>query len=258
MVALASLLPAALLPLRRNSGRDGLFWAFLAVGVLGPLALAATLVADSWSTGLAADLWVVIATTMALFTILAAVDRQAWRLTPLLAPYLLLLGLVASAFAGTAERRLTEAASGAWLDLHILVSVVTIGLLTLGAVAALGSFLQSRALKLKRPNRLTRMLPPVADSERLSERLLALSQLVLGLGLATGMATQYLENGSIFKLDHKNLLSLLAFVVIGALLIGRRVCGVRGQIAARVVLLAYLLLILGYFGVKFVNQVLLS
>ena len=72
------------------------------------------------------------------------------------------------------------------------------------------------------------------------------------------MATQYLENGSVFKLDHKNLLSLLAFVVIGALLIGRRVCGVRGQIAARVVLLAYLLLILGYFGVKFVNQVLLS
>lgn len=259
LVALVALLPAALLPFRRNGGRDATFWGVLVVALLGPLALTLRLLAESWSTGLAADLWVVVTAILALFCLLAAIEKQAWRLTPLLVPYLLLLGVVASLFAGTAERRLPETAQGgAWLDLHIVVSVVTIALLTLAAVAALGSFLQVRALKLKRPGRLTRMLPPVADSERLSERLLALSELVLGLGLATGMALQYLESGNLLKLGHKTLLSLLAFLLIGALLVGRRVCGVRGQIAARVVLSAYLLLFLAFFGVKFVQQVLLS
>ena len=258
LVALVALFPAVLLPFRRNSARDGLFWGVLGVALLGPLALTARLLAESWSTGLSADLWVVITAILAFFCLLAGVEKHAWRLTPLLAPYLALLGVVASLFASTAERPLSEAAQGAWLDLHIVVSVSTIALLTLAAVAALASFLQARALKLKKPSRLTRMLPPVADSERLSERLLALSELVLGLGLATGSALQYLESGSLLKVDHKSLLSLLAFLVIGALLIGRRICGVRGQIAARVILSAYLLVILGYFGVKFVQQVLLS
>lgn len=168
LVALAALFPAVLLPFRANSGRDALFWGVLGVGFLGPLALTLRLLAESWSTGLSADLWVVVTTVLAFFCILSAVDRQAWRLTPLLAPYLALLGVIASLFAGTAERPLSEGAQGAWLDLHILVSVSTIALLTLAAVAALASFLQARALKLKRPSRLTRMLPPVADSERLS------------------------------------------------------------------------------------------
>ncbi len=256
LVALAALIPAAMLAFRRQGGRDSLFWAAQAIAFLGPAALTARLVANGWNTALSADLWIMIAVTMLLYAVVSALDRAAWRLSPLLLPYLVLLGVIALACSrpGTPD----QAISTAWLDLHIVVSVATIGLLTLAAVSALGSFLQARALKLKKPNRLTRILPPVADSERLSERLLALSELVLGGGAVTGMATQYLESGSLLKLDHKILFTLLAFVVIGLLLVGRRVCGVRGQIAARVILLSYLLVILGYFGVKFVHQVLLG
>jgi ABC-type uncharacterized transport system permease subunit len=58
-------------------------------------------------------------------------------------------------------------------------------------------------------------------------------------------------------LDHKTLLSLVAFGLISALLLGHRVCGVRGRVAARVVMIAYLLLTLAFPGVKFVTQVLL-
>ena len=72
------------------------------------------------------------------------------------------------------------------------------------------------------------------------------------------MATQYSETGPLLLLQHKTLLSLLAFGLIGLLLIGHRVCGVRGRMAARVVLVSYLLLTLAYPGVKFVTQVLLS
>jgi ABC-type uncharacterized transport system permease subunit len=101
------------------------------------------------------------------------------------------------------------------------------------------------------------MLPAVVEAERLSGWLLLASDLVLGVGIATGWATQYFETGTIWRLDHKTLLSLVAFGLISALLLGHRVCGVRGRIAARVVLVAYLLLTLAFPGVKFVTQVLL-
>jgi len=142
------------------------------------------------------------------------------------------------------------------VDVHIVVSVLTYALLTLAAVASLAVFLQERALKHKKPTRLTRMLPAVLESETMAGRLLVASEVVLGLGLTTGMATQFLESGHLLRFDHKILLSIVAFVLIGLLLTGHRVCGVRGRLAARVVLMSYLLLTLAYPGVKFVTQVL--
>lgn len=257
LAAWAALIPAALVPLRRGGGRDAAFWGVLALAVAGSGLWAATLLAGDWRTGFGATLWVSIAVSMGLFAAIAAVQPQAWRLAPLLVPYLLILGALASVFPAGREAPMVASAPMVWLELHIVVSVVTYGLLTTAAVAALAGFLQERALKTKQPNGLTRMLPAVTESERLSVRLLVLSEAVLGLGLATGMATQYFEIGSLLKFDHKTLLSLLAFVVIGGLLLAHRMVGMRGKLAARFVLLAYLLLTLAYPGVKFVSQMLI-
>ncbi|CAA7617883.1 inner membrane protein YpjD [Magnetospirillum sp. UT-4] len=254
--ALLSLLPAALLPVRRQPARDAAFWAVALLALIGPAAWSAALLAGSWQTGVGATLWVSIGASAALFLGVAAVAAAGWRLAPLLMPYLAVLGMFASAAAGEA-RPMAGGAPDLWIDLHIIVSVLTYGLLTLAAVASLGVFLQERALKLKRPNRLTRMLPSVVEGETLAGRLLIASEAVLGIGVVSGMATQYFESGALLRADHKSLLSLIAFVLIGALLVGHRVCGVRGRIAARVVLVAYLLLTLAYPGVKFVQQVLL-
>lgn len=255
-VALISLLPAALLPLRSGADRDGGFWAATALAVAGPAAFAALLFSGHWRTDLGTTLWVSVAISAALFAVIALGTRFGWRLAPLLMPYLALMGLLASVVRGE-PRPMAGGAPAVWLDLHILVSVLTYALLTLAAVASLGVFLQERALKKKRPTRLTRMLPSVADGDRLADRLLVGSEVVLGLGLATGMATQYFETGVILSLDHKTLLSLIAFGLIGAVLAGHRVCGVRGRMAARVVMVAYLLVTLAFPGVKFVTQVLL-
>lgn len=257
VAALAALIPAALVSLRRGQGKDGLFLSVLGLAIAGPVIWAAAQLSDTWHTGLSTSLWVIIAASLTLFGGMVVSVHQAWRLTPLLLPYLLALGLIASLFAGAPERGLPASTPPAWIELHILIAVVTFALLTMAAVSALAAFLQERALKLKRPSALTRMLPAVADSEELSTRMLAASEFVLGLGLVTGMITLYLESGVLITFDHKTVLSVLAFVVIGALLIGRRVCGVRGRIAARVVLTAYLLLMLALPGVKLV-QVLLA
>jgi ABC-type uncharacterized transport system permease subunit len=53
------------------------------------------------------------------------------------------------------------------------------------------------------------------------------------------------------------LLSILTLVIVVVLLIARKVSGLRGQKAARLALLAYLMLTLAYPGVKFVTDILL-
>jgi ABC-type uncharacterized transport system, permease component len=254
-LALLSLVPAALVPLRAQAERDVLFWSVVTLAMAGTAAFSLRLVSGAWQTDLGTALWVSICASTVLFAVTALVNGPSWRLAPLLMPYLAATGLVASVVRGE-PRPMVGGAPAIWLDLHIVISVLTYALLTLAAVASLAVFLQERALKHKKPTRLTRMLPAVVDAEKLADRLLLISEIVLGLGLATGMATQYFETGSVLKLDHKILLSLVAFALIGALLLGHRVCGVRGRMAARVVLIAYLLLTFAYPGVKFVTQVL--
>lgn len=263
LTALLALVPAALFPYGAlagigGGGRSAAFWGALALAFVGPSMWAAAQVGAAWHTGLSTALWVTIATVMALFLGLAALTRSAWRLSPLLLPYLLAVGVIAAATQGMREPLLRGSAPETWILLHIAVSVVTYALLTLAAVASLAAFLQERALKAKRPNALTRLLPPMAESERLQVRLLTASEVVLGLGLLTGMAVLHYEKGVPFRLDHKALFSIATFVVIGGLLFVHARTGIRGRTAARLVLIAYLLLTLAYPGVKFVMNVLLA
>jgi ABC-type uncharacterized transport system permease subunit len=72
------------------------------------------------------------------------------------------------------------------------------------------------------------------------------------------MALQWQETRQLLPFNHKVVLTLAAFVVIGVLLVAQRWAGVRGRRAARLVLLGYLLLTLGYPGVKFVSEVLIG
>ncbi|MFQ5955974.1 MAG: cytochrome c biogenesis protein CcsA [Kiloniellales bacterium] len=256
--ALVALVPAALVPLRRRDGRDAVYWCVLAVAVAGPVAWASAQLGGTWRTGLSVTLWVTIAASMLLFAILAAATRHVWRLTPLMLPYMLLLAVTALVWQQAPERPLATAVPGGWLQAHILASVAAYALLTIAAVAALAVFLQERTLKSKRPSGLTHLLPSVADGEALQVRLLAACETVLGLGLLSGMAAQYLGTGTLIEFEHKTLLSSLAFLVIAGLLVAHYRTGVRGRQVARLLLVAYLLLTLAYPGVKFVTDVLLS
>lgn len=270
LAALLTLVPASVLTYRRATprGRDGqvrpqpardrLFWALLALAVAGPGIWAVAQLGGAWRTGLSTALWVTIAVCMVLFAGLAATTRSAWRLAPLLLPYLVVMAVFATAFVRTPDPVLSAPVPSVWIDLHIAVSVVTYGLATLAAVAGLAAFLQEQALKRKRPTPLTRVLPPMAESEALQVRLLIASEVVLGLGLITGVAVTYVEYGMLLRIDHKTLLSLASFAVIGLLLVAHAATGVRGRRAARLVLLAYLLLTLAYPGVKFVTDVLIG
>lgn len=256
--ALIALVPAALLPLRSDHKRDSAFWALLAVAAAGPLGVVYVLFAPGWRTGLSSALWLTIAVSLLIFLGLASRARAAWRLVPLLLPYLILLGVLATVWQNQPERPLVEVTLSPWTELHIGLAVIANALVTICAVAGLSVFVQERALKTKRPTALTEMLPSVADSEDLQSGLMMASAIVLGCGVVSGMASQYIVDGTLFPFAHKAVLSLVAFAVIVVLLIAHRRTGVRGRRAARFVLLAYLLLFLSYFGVKFVTDVVLA
>jgi ABC-type uncharacterized transport system permease subunit len=255
--ALVALMPACL-AVRRAATRDWLFWSTLALAVAVPALTVFGLMAAAWRTDLGAALWLTIATTLALFAALASASRTTAQLAPVLLPYLLVLGVLATAFGEPVEPSFTAAAPAAWIVLHVALSIAAYALLTIAAVAGLGVLVQERALKRKHPTPLSRQLPPVADGDRLQWRLLVASASVLALGVATGMATEHFDRGVLLRLDHKTLLSLLSLVLVIGILVAHRVSGLRGRRAARLVLVAYLLLWLAYLGVKFVTDILMA
>ncbi|MEQ8194866.1 MAG: cytochrome c biogenesis protein CcsA [Rhodospirillales bacterium] len=256
--ALTALIPAVLVSWRREPARDGLFWIAAAVAVAGPaLWVYIQLTGGAWRTGLASTLWVTIAACTVLFAVLAAISREGWRLAALFAPYMVIVAVLALIWQHEPGQPVSPDAPLPWLQIHIAVSVTTYALVTLAAVASLAAFLQEKALKRRQPNRLTRLLPSLADCENLTLRLLLIGAFVLAIGLMSGMAIQYAETGLFLSLDHKTVLTLTAFLVILGLLLAHYVSGLRGRAAARFVLLAYLLMTLGYPGVKFVTDVVL-
>ena len=129
---------------------------------------------------------------------------------------------------------------------------------TLAAIAALAAAIQHSAIRSKKRNYLSNILPPVSSSENLLVQLLIAGELILGLGLLTGMAVLYFTSGQLLIFDHKFTLVVSVFIVLAILLLLHFKSGFRGKVATRLVLLAYLLFTLGYPGVKFVTHVILG
>lgn len=256
--AVAAIVPAALLPYRREPARDGIFWLLLFVAVAGPAAWVLASPGEGWRTGLAPALWITVMASLGLFGVLSALVRDVWRLAPLLYPYMVIIGGFATVWLQKPETPLPDGSLSAWVQFHIIVSVLTYGLLTIGAISGLAVMLQERALKQKRPTRLTRILPSVADGERIQVSLLTAGAAILGCGLLTGMAAQYFETGQLIEFTHKTAFSVLTFLTIVILLAVHIRTGIRGRRAARYILVAYLLITLAYPGVKFVTDVVLT
>ncbi len=260
VTAVLALVVPALYFIKEPKGQGGTFWSLMAVALAGALSWTMVQLAGEWRTSLSLAIWVTVSASAISFIVLCALSKHAWRLTPLLMPYLALLGLFALLWSAFPGRPLADedASINHWIIFHIVLSVFTYGLATIAAVAALGSFLVERALKLKRPSKLTRILPSVLDSESLLVNLLITCEAILALGLLSGMGVSFMETGKLLMIDHKTLFSIAAFIAIALLLFAQHQNGIRGRKAARVVMVAYLLLSLGFLGVKFVTDIMMA
>ena len=258
--AAIALVPVAISAYHSGTERPGLsYWAALLVAVAGPSVLVISETMNkAWDGSFSLALWVTIAASIWLFALVVLVTRQAWRITPLLIPYLVLLALFAMVWSGVSSATVLAGKVDFWLQLHIAASVATYGLCTIAATTGVAVYLKERELKRKQTSRLGRLLPSMVDAEQLQLRLLAVAEFVLFLGIVSGMARGYLTDGHLLSLDHKTLLSVLAFVLIAVLLAVQWRSGLYAKQAARSVLIAYLLLTLAYPGVKFILDVIVA
>jgi ABC-type uncharacterized transport system permease subunit len=98
---------------------------------------------------------------------------------------------------------------------------------------------------------------PLLQLERITFRFVEVGFIVLTATLLLGIVTSLAVPAGRW-LEHKTVFSVLAWAVIGALLLGRRVRGWRGRQATRWLYSGAVLLLLGYAGSRFVLEVVLA
>jgi ABC-type uncharacterized transport system permease subunit len=134
-----------------------------------------------------------------------------------------------------------------------LLAYATLGI---AAVLALLLWAQERALRRREFRDWLRALPPLTELETLLFRTIAVGFALLAATLLTGVL--FVENLLAQHLVHKTVLSVLSWLAFGALLAGRWRYGWRGAVAVRWTLVAMALLLLAFFGSKFVLEVVLQ
>jgi len=141
---------------------------------------------------------------------------------------------------------------------HIVISLLAYSLLSVAMIQSLMLGLQERALHRHQAAGFLRNLPPLETMEALLFRMIAVGFVLLTLTLASGVLFSEQLFGKPFRFTHHTILSLIAWMVFATLLWGRWRHGWRGRTAVRLTLSGFILLVLGYFGSKFVLEVLLK
>jgi ABC-type uncharacterized transport system permease subunit len=188
--------------------------------------------------------------TLAVLACLISIDRH----NRVLGAILMASAAVGSAV-GTGLGRggsYAEATAGWELTTHILLSMAAAALLFAAAVTAILLVILDRRLRMRRIADLSSALPPLDALEKIMFRLVAAGFGLLTLALITGFI--FVTNLFTQNLVQKTVLSLIAWLIFGVLLIGRLRFGWRGRSAVRWTLSGFGILAVAYFGVKFVLE----
>ena len=145
---------------------------------------------------------------------------------------------------------------GAETRIHVLASIAAFGVLGLAACLAVLLHVLDRRLRHHEAGGLLQALPPLTQLESHLFQLIGLGVLLLSASLLSGWL--FVDQLFAQHLVHKTVLSIAAWVLFLVLLVGRYQFGWRGRTAVRLTLIATGLLILAYFGSKWVLEVLLN
>lgn len=138
--------------------------------------------------------------------------------------------------------------------LHVLVALFAYSLFTLAALLAVLMLTVERLLHQKRGMRFLQHVPPLLTLEKLLFRVLWSGFFLLSLTVLSGaLFSEYIFHCP-FTFNHKNVLSLCAWLTFATLLAGRVRYGWRGRYAAQWTLGGSVVLLLGYIGSKIVLE----
>lgn len=224
----------------------------LAAGTAGVLLHATALLGDLFHAG-GLQIGLLDAASLVLWQA-AVLTLVCWRLMPVAALSLIAFPIagVLAVIAAASPPPPGNGVQGWPLQLHVGLSIFAAGLFTLAALQSLLVAAQSRFLHGARtPGRIPE-LPALQTME---------SALFGALWLAWGVLSASLLTGVLFVDDllgqhlvHKTVLSAVSWAVFGMLLWGHWRYGWRGRTALRWTWSGYAVLLLAYFGSKFVLE----
>ncbi len=156
----------------------------------------------------------------------------------------------------TASQRPLIDPSDTWLGLHISVSLVAYSLLMAAALQAAVLVWAERRLRPGPGLQTHAGLPPLESLESSLFALIWAGFIGLSLAIASGLAG--LEDMFAQHVAHHTLLACVSWLLYGVLLVSRWRLGWRGLVAVRWTVIAFAFLLIGYFGSKFVLEILLQ
>ena len=142
------------------------------------------------------------------------------------------------------------------LLVHILLAFIAYAVLIMAMLYSFQVSYISSKLKQKDFAAMTRHMPPLVQAEILQFRILLAGTVLLGLALL--VAALFMDNWLAKENLHKNVFSFAGFVVFALLCWGHAKLGWRGKTANLLTISGAALLTLGYFGSRFVREVLLN
>jgi len=136
---------------------------------------------------------------------------------------------------------------------HLLFSLLAYAILTLATLHAIMHLLLDRSLKRKQIGPIVHAMPSLLEVETHMYAQVGTAAWILGIGILSGLTWQWEELGAFSLLSHKVILSTFSWCVLVALFAMRRRAGWQGRRAGWMVIAAYVLLLLAYFGVRTVQ-----
>jgi len=140
--------------------------------------------------------------------------------------------------------------------LHIIFSITAYALLCLAAIQAIAVYWVDKSLKHKTRPKWQQALPSLQSMEIQLFRLVDVGWLVLTVAIASGLL--FIDDIFAQHLIHKTVFSIISWLLFGAFMLGRQLAGWRGVTAVKWTLGAFAVLVLAYFGSKFVLDIVLQ
>lgn len=138
---------------------------------------------------------------------------------------------------------------------HILIAAVAYSLFTAACGVGILLSLQEYQLRHHKLKQLLRV-PPLQVLELLMFEFIWAAFILLTITIISGI--YFIEDIFVQKMAHKTFLTIASWFVFAGLLIGRHWVGWRGQLAVKLTLCGFALLMLGYFGPQIVSQLILA
>ena len=149
--------------------------------------------------------------------------------------------------------------AGSWeFKLHFLTAMLAYSLFTLSALHGIFMSYTERKLHQRALTKSLASLPPLMTMEALLFRMIGTAFVLLTIALGTGILFSEEVFGRALTADHKTIFAFASWAIFAALLIGRRIYGWRGRTALRWTMAGFMLLLLAYFGSRFVLEVVLG